>query len=144
MANALYDFGREAFLDGDIDWIVDTIRTFFVDSADYTASLTTHDFLDDVAVAGRIGGAGTAWNQGQEILNSSSPLNNGVADGDDTTHPAVSGDQAEYILIYEADTSDAASRLIALIDTATGLPVTPNGGDITIQWDSGSNRIFKL
>jgi hypothetical protein len=34
--------------------------------------------------------------------------------------------------------------LIAYIDTATGLPVTPNGGDITIAWDSGANRIFKL
>lgn len=36
------------------------------------------------------------------------------------------------------------SPLIAYIDTATGLPVTPNGGDITIAWDSGANKIFKL
>ena len=26
----------------------------------------------------------------------------------------------------------------------TGLPVTPNGSDLTIVWDSGSNKIFKL
>jgi len=36
------------------------------------------------------------------------------------------------------------SPLIAYIDTATGLAVTPNGGDITIAWDSGANKIFKL
>jgi hypothetical protein len=34
--------------------------------------------------------------------------------------------------------------LIAYIDTATGLPVTPGGGDIDITWDNGSNKIFKL
>ena len=38
----------------------------------------------------------------------------------------------------------AAQRVIAFIDTATGLPVTPNGGDITITWDNGANKIFKL
>ena len=26
----------------------------------------------------------------------------------------------------------------------SGLPVTPNGGDITITWDSGANKIFRL
>ncbi|GAI46620.1 unnamed protein product, partial [marine sediment metagenome] len=39
---------------------------------------------------------------------------------------------------------DVSSPLIALIDTATGLPVTPNDGDITIAWDNGANKIFKL
>jgi hypothetical protein len=28
--------------------------------------------------------------------------------------------------------------------TASGLPVTPNGGNISIVWDTGVNRIFKL
>jgi hypothetical protein len=37
-----------------------------------------------------------------------------------------------------------AQRLIAYIDTATGLPVTPNGQNITVSFDNGSNRIFKL
>lgn len=36
------------------------------------------------------------------------------------------------------------SPLLAYIDTATGLPVTPNGADITVAWDSGANRIYKL
>jgi len=34
--------------------------------------------------------------------------------------------------------------LIAFIDTATNLPVTPNGGDIIVAWDNGANKIFKL
>lgn len=28
--------------------------------------------------------------------------------------------------------------------TSSGLPVTPNGGSITITWDNGANKIFKL
>jgi hypothetical protein len=34
--------------------------------------------------------------------------------------------------------------LIAFIDAATNLPVTPNGGNINIAWDTGTNKIFKL
>ena len=37
-----------------------------------------------------------------------------------------------------------AKDLVAYIDGATGLPVTPNTGDIGIAWDSGANKIFKL
>ena len=36
------------------------------------------------------------------------------------------------------------SPLIANIDVATGLPITPSGGDIIVQWDTGANKIFKL
>ena len=41
--------------------------------------------------------------------------------------------------------TESTSNLIAYMDTGmTGLPVTPNGGDITVQWANTSNRIFKL
>ena len=48
------------------------------------------------------------------------------------------------MVIYQ-DTGDVnTSRLIAFIDTATGLPVTPNGGDIVVEWSNGAVKIFKL
>ena len=40
--------------------------------------------------------------------------------------------------------TDSTSPLIAFIDTATGLPITPNGGDIIVTWDNGPNKLFKL
>lgn len=135
MANALYDKGRQKFLEGGIDWLNDTIKVVLVDGADYTPNLATHEFLDDVPGAGRVGTP-------QTIANPTST--DGVADGDDVTFPTVSGDQCEYILIYKDTGAEGTSPLIALIDTATGLPVTPNGGDITVQWDAGANKIFKL
>lgn len=135
MANALYDKGRQAFLDGDIDWSNDTIKVMLVDTADYTVNLSTHDFKDDVASGGIVATSGAL---------ASKTSTNGVADAADVTLSAVTGDPCEALIIFKDTGSSATSALIAYIDTATGLPVTPNGGDITITWDNGSNKIFKL
>ena len=135
MANALYDKGRQGFLEGDIDWTGDNIKLLLVDTADYTVDLATHDFLDDVPVAARVA---TSGNLGSKTAT------DGVADAADVTLSSVSGDQSEAIVIFQDTGVESTSRLIAYIDTATNLPVTPNGGDITIQWDNGANRIFKL
>lgn len=145
MANALYDTGRDAFANGNIDWVNDTIRAFLLDSADYTPNLATDDFLADVPTAARIGGTagGTAYTDGIALTGKSTSA--GVCDATDITFPTVTGDQAEYILIYkQGATGDSDSQLIALIDTATGIPVTPGGGNIPVTWDDGANKIFKL
>jgi hypothetical protein len=42
-----------------------------------------------------------------------------------------------------AATITANSRALAPI-TGSGLPVTPNGGNIVVTWDNGANKIFKL
>jgi hypothetical protein len=68
----------------------------------------------------------------------------GVADVADFTFTAVTGDPSEVIVFYKDTGTASTSALIAYIDTATGLPVTPNGGDINIQIDNGSNKLFKL
>jgi hypothetical protein len=68
----------------------------------------------------------------------------GVADADDFAFTAVSGAVSEELVINRDSGAEATSTLIANIDTATGLPITPNGGDIDVVWDSGANRIFKL
>jgi phage tail sheath gpL-like len=67
-----------------------------------------------------------------------------VADAADFSWTGVSGAQSEAIVVYKDTGSAATSNLIAFIDTATNLPVTPNGGDITVTLDNGANRIFAL
>jgi citrate lyase alpha subunit len=70
---------------------------------------------------------------------------NGIADAADGVWTAVaSGAAIPAIVILSNKGSAATNRLIAYIDTATGLPVTPNGGNINVAWDNGSNKIFKL
>lgn len=134
MANVLYDPGRDAFLNGDIDFTNDTIRVYLVDTADYAFS-ASHQYLSQVAAAGRVANAVLAGKT----------TSAGVADASDTVLSSVSGDQCEALILVKDTGSDATSTLIGYIDTAAaGLPVTPNGGDITITWDNGANKIFKL
>ena len=135
MANALYAKGREGFLDGSIDWDTNDIRTLLVDAADYTINLATHDNLDDIPSGARVAVSGAMTGK---------TVTDGVADAADVTFTAVTGDQCELIVIYKHTGTESTSRLICAIDTATGLPVTPNGGDIVIAWDNGANKIFKL
>ena len=133
MANTLYDNGRAAFLGADIDWLADTIKVALIDTALYTFS-QSHDFWND-ASAGLVGTAATLG---------SKTATAGVADAADVTFTAVTGATVEAAIIYKDTGVSSTSPLIAYIDTATGLPVTPNGGNIDIIWDSGANKIFKL
>jgi len=135
MADYLYGIGRQGFLNADVDWAADNIKCVLVDGGDYTAAQDTDDFLADIAAGGRVA---TSSN----LASKTSTL--GVADAADVTLSAVTGDQCEKIVIYKDTGVEGTSALIAHIDSYTGLPVTPNGGNITIAWPSDANRIFKL
>jgi len=133
MANALYGKGREAFLKGDIDMEVADIIIAFVDAGVYTLQIDVHDFRDDIP--SEIAASGNL---------SSKTYTLGVFDAADETLSTVSGNEFEYIIPIENTGAPGSSHLIACIDSATGLPCTPNDGDIIVQWDSGVNKIFKL
>lgn len=145
MANALFDIAREQFLGGDLDWDAHDIRLVLVDHADDTPNVATDDFLDDIAAGARVRVSTTGDTGVSGAGNLSSKTKTaGVADAADVTLLAVTGDPAESLLGYRHTGVESTSTLIFYIDTATGLPVTPSGGDITITWDSGANKIFKL
>lgn len=133
MANSLYGKGREALGDGSIDLVNDTIKVTLIDTGTYSVSIDVHDFEDDLS-----GVVGTA----QTITSPTNTL--GTFDGANVTFSSVSGATVEALVIYKDTGTPSTSNLIAYIDTATGLPVTPNGGDITITWDSGADKIFTI
>jgi len=135
MANALYDPGREGFLGGTIDWDTNDIRLILIDEADDTIDLVNDNALDDRAAAARVAVSTSL---------ASKTITAGVADAADKTWTAVTGDVSESIDSYSHTGVESTSFLIFNIDTATGLPVTPNSGDITVTWDNGANKIFKL
>lgn len=142
MANALFDPGREGFLDGTIDWDTATIKTALVRGYTFAAA---HKFVSDVTGAG-----GTLVATSPALT--AKTVTGGVADAADTTFTTVpTGAAIPALIVFQssavtggADVAATAQRVIAYIDTATGLPVTPNGGDINVAWDNGANRIFKL
>ena len=135
MANALYDKGREAFLGGTISWSGDTIKAVLVATSLYTVDLATHQFLSDVAGGARIATSGALTTK---------TVTAGVADADDAAFTAVAGVAVAALVLYKDTGSAASSPLIAYLDTVTGLPFTPSGGDVTIVWANTANRIFKL
>lgn len=135
MANSLYDHGRQAILEGGVAWLTDTIKAVLVDNGAYTVDLAAHQYLSDIPAIARIS---TSPNLTARTSTA------GVADAADPVFPAVSGPNCEAVVLYKDTGTTTTSPLIGYIDTAVGLPVLPNGGDITVVFDNGVNRIFKL
>lgn len=135
MANTLYDYARQRFLEAQLNWMTDTIKVLLVDTGAYTPQTAVHQYVADIPPSARIAGPVT--------LTSKSTVG-GAADGADVTFTSVTGASIEAIIIYSDSGTEATSPLIAYIDTATGLPITPNGGDIIVTWDNGTNKIFKV
>ena len=131
----MYDKGREGFLSGDIDWDANTIKVVGVDTGAYTPNLSTHQFLSDIPSGARIFTSPAL---------SGKTTTAGVADANDVTVTAVTGTSVEALVVYQDTGTVGTSRLIAYIDTGSGLPFTPNGSDVSISWPNDSNRIFKL
>ena len=142
MANALFDPGREGFLDGTIDFDTAVFKIALVRAYTFSAA---HKFVSDVTTASGVLHVTSA-------ALASKTVTNGVADAADVTFTAVTANASNHsVLLFQssavtggADVAATAQRLVAWIDTGTNFPIVPNGGDVTIQWDNGANKIFKL
>jgi len=139
MANAVYPLWKAAIMAGtsgydiDVDDATDGPFVALIDGADYTYS-AAHDFYNDM-VAGEVGTP-------QRLDNPT--VTAGVFDAADVTFTAVTGDPCEILGFYRHNAGANSTWPIFLyLDTSvTGLPVTPNGGDITIAWHASG--IFAL
>jgi hypothetical protein len=144
MSNTLYDYGRELFLSGQLNWNTATIKCCLVDttSGAYAYSAAHKFFLSVSGNAANVIAQPVplTWSAGGGL-----PVAGGAADADDVKFSNVVGTSIEAIIIFQdKGTGDGGAPLIAYIDTATGLPITPNGGDIIVTWDNGVNKIFRL
>lgn len=142
MANAVYPKAKEGFLDGSIDLDTAVIKVALVRGYTYSSS---HEFVSDVT------GAGGTLHATSGAL-TSVDVTNGVFDAADVTFTTPSTNASQHsLLIFQSsavgggsDVAASSQRVIAWIDTGTGVPIVPAGGDITVQWDSGANKIFSL
>ena len=132
MANQLYPLAKTALLTNsptiDLDNI--EIRASLV-TAGYTYS-ATHQYITSVSSTNRVATAALA----------SKTIVNGVFDAADVTFTNVSGSEVTQIIIWQWSGTEATSPLLAIIDSATGLPKVPNGGNIIISWNAAG--IFAL
>lgn len=125
MSNALYPKWKESLIQLTANnSLTGTVKVALVDTSTYTYS-AAHQFQS--SLSGIIGTPQTL---------ASKTFTNGVFDAADPTFPAVSGASAESLVFWIDTGSPATSPLVAYIDTGvTGLPVTPNGGDIAVAWN---------
>lgn len=118
-----------------IDLLTNTINIALIDVGIYTYS-ATDEFFSSASTAIVGGGSGI-------YTFTTKTVTNGVFDAEDAVFTAISGSSVEALIIYKSTGVSSTSPLIAYIDVATsGLPVTPNGGNITVQFDPSG--IFSL
>ncbi len=139
MANALFDIYKEAMLGGGnhggtlIDLTSNTIKVALIDTGTYDPTPTTDEDIADLSPDPRVG---------TDVTLGTISVTNGTFDAADSTFTSVSGNSVEELLIFKSTGTPADDVLLVTFDTATGLPVTPNGGDIVIQWNASG--IFSL
>jgi len=128
MANRIYEnyadklLGLAAAAHALVDWDAHNVKAALTDHADVTPDPATHQDYDDidggtVSLSANMTGAVIA---------------DGFVDVDDFDFADVTGDQAESITWFYDSGVVSTSPLLVYVDTATGLPVTPNGNDIHI------------
>lgn len=133
MANQLYVKAKEDFLNGNLNLSSNTVTLALVDTDVYTFS-SAHLSRADVP--------NTAVVAANNLIN---PVTtSGIYDADDVIFPAVSGANCEALILFHNTGDQTSSRLIAYLDTASGLPILPNGGDITVRFSESASKIFAL
>ena len=138
MANAVYPEYKEFLLSASanvsltVDDATDGPFCALVDTGTYTYN-AAHDFFNDLS-----GIVGTD----QRIT--APTVANGTLDGGDLTYTSVSGNSVEALVIYRHNSgANTTWKLVVYLDSSvTGLPVTPNGGNITVTWNASG--IFTL
>lgn len=136
MANALFSSYRNNILGhgtfANIQLDADTIKVLFVDHTDDTPVPATDDAIDDILSAGRVPALASAPTLGSKTVDGSVAA--GTFDSADPVFSTLSGDQVESLIMLKDSGSEATSPLIAFYDTfVSGMPLTPNGGDVTVQ-----------
>jgi hypothetical protein len=134
MANVLYPKFKQSILSGTGPNLpVDNLKVALIHTASYTFN-AADQYLSAIP-----GGA---------IVVTSSNLTgksvtNGIFTAGNLTLVSVTGLSCEALIIYQDTGVAGTSQLIAYFDTGvSGLPVTPNGGNIAIQWNGSG--VFSL
>lgn len=142
MADAFYENYRNTLLNGgavhgaiDLDDAATNIKVILYDEGADALNLADQDIADVLAGA-RIA---TSGNVASKTVGT---LAVGVFDHADVVYTAVSGASVESLTYYKDSGVESTSPLICNIDSATGLPVTPNGGNI--NWTPSASGVFQI
>lgn len=137
MSNVWYAEGAQYVAEAGLNWNSDAIIALLVSDA-YTPNTGAggDKFISSISGPAIISRSGsfTAKTDTGGILNAAT-INFSL--------PAA-GNNCPYIVIAKNTGVDATSHLLVKIDTANGLPVETDGGDIAVQWDAGTFKIAAI
>jgi hypothetical protein len=142
MPNVFMTEGAESIIDRNIDLLADTltaylVRTGYVPDAD-------NQFLDEAGANDVVDHwYATGQNLASKVLGKDTTGNFAYLDAADSTFPGVPAGAAYTQVVVAKNTGvNTTSKLISSFDIPD---VTPNGGDITIQWATPANGgVLKL
>jgi hypothetical protein len=126
MASVIYPKFKEVLWAGGGNLSSGVVRAVLIDTGTYTYN-AAHNAYDDLS--GVVGTESGAF--------ASKTFTNGVFDAADITFTAVTGATVEAIVVFLDTGTPANDLLVCYIDSASsGLPVTPNGGDINVVFNA--------
>lgn len=132
MSNTAYPKGAEKILSGAINFTGDTIKAALVSSA-YTYS-AAHEFL--AAVGTRVGA--------DQAL-AGKTIAGGVFDASAVEFGVLApGNDVKAVVLYKDTGNPATSPLLYYLDSVQGLPMSTNGGELRVPWDTGTNKIAAI
>lgn len=140
MTNAVYPEALDGLLSGAIDLDTGVLKAALVRGYTYDATDVT---VADVVATGTLNGTSAALG--------SVTITSGVVDAADTSISTTASANDHALIIFQAsavtggaDVAQSSQRLVAYMDTGTGLPIQPGTGTVTVTFDAGTNRIFKI
>ncbi len=138
MATVIHDGFRDAQMNNppnailNVDFPSNDIRASLLDQTDSGAITTSTENYGQVDTAVVVADSGALGTKTVGVVSV------GTFDAANVTYSAVTGDAADFLTLYQFNATPANATLIVTWDSATtGLPVTPNGGDITVTWAAG-------
>jgi hypothetical protein len=137
--NGLFASYRTVVLGTGVNLSSLTIKAMFVDHGDYAPVLATDNFIDDIASAARVPAIASCPALASKTIG---VVGAGIFDAADTVFTSLSGDQSESMILFEDSGVEGTSDLIAYWDAATGIPLTPNGGNVTVVWSASGIFTF--
>lgn len=137
MANLIYPKYKEAILNGaaNVDLVAGNVKVALVDTALYTYAATDqfYNIISGSAIVGT-----------PQSIAATKTVTNGLFTSTtlSVTFTGVTGATVESLVLYIDTGTPATSRLVVYFDTATGLTLTPNGGNVTVTFNGSG--IFQL
>lgn len=140
MANFVYTVAKAELLKGTLDFdLPNDIRVLLVgpsttaDTQEDALTISGFTTLDELT-----GGGYARQALANEAVARDDVNNRGEFDADNAVFTALgptTPTSCQAAVVYKHVTTDADSIPLAYIDTG-GFPFTPNGGDVTIQWNA--------